>query len=78
MAFSDWLVPKPSLAAEANLRHAIHAVRNEGPQNVSRLIDLTETLLAQNMHYKTLLRQAIGHVAELEMQALLKQSTPPE
>lgn len=73
MAFSDWLVPKPSLAAEAQLRQAIHAVRNEGPHNVAGLIDLTETLLAQNMHYKTLLRQAIGHVAELELKAIFKQ-----
>lgn len=63
----DWMVPKPSIAAEANLRHAIHAVRNEGPHNVPGLIDLTESLLQQNLLYRTLLKQATHHIASLEL-----------
>jgi hypothetical protein len=72
MAFSRWFVPNPSLAAQANLQHAINAVRNEGPTDVSKLIDLTESLLRQNMLYRTLVSQALAHVIELETKDALR------
>lgn len=62
----DWMVPRPSIAAEAALRHAIHAVRNEGPADVAKLVSLTENLLQQNHLYRTLLKQATPHIAGLE------------
>lgn len=73
MAYADWFVPRPSLAAQANLQHAINAVRNEGPTDVSKLIDLTESLLRQNMLYRTLVSQALARVLELETQEALRE-----
>lgn len=72
MAFSAWCVPNLSLSAQANLRHAINAVRNEGPQDVAKLVDLTVSLLEQNANYKAMIRQALGHVIELEAREALR------
>lgn len=74
MALASWLVPKPSLAAQARLRSDIHTIRKEGPADIPKLLDLTEQLLTQNMHYSTLLRQAIHHISCLEIEQLLAAS----
>lgn len=71
MAFGEWMVPKPSLAAEAQLRHSVATVRKTHPSDLASLIRLTERLLEQNMHYNTLLRQATFHIAEMEMKEAL-------
>lgn len=77
MAFANWCVPNLSLSAQANLRHAIHAVRNEGPHDVSKLIDLTVSLLEQNANYKAMLRQALAHVIELEAKEAIRSPLTP-
>ena len=75
MPLADWMIPKPSLAAQAQLQHRICALRSDGKKNIDATLNLTESLLRQNMHYHTLLNQAIRHIAELELQQIL---TPPD
>ncbi len=76
MADSPWMIPKPSLAAQAQLQHSLHALRSEGPGNIDKVIDLTADLLRQNMEYKTLLNQALGHIIQLEAAAALREPLP--
>jgi hypothetical protein len=71
MAYGEWLVPKPSIAAQARLQHDIATVRNATSSDLEALRSLTVRLLQQNMHLNTLVRQAIYHCAEQEMQELL-------
>jgi hypothetical protein len=73
MAFGEWMVPKPSLAAEAQLRHDIAMIRKVHPRDMARLVSLTESLLTQNMHYRTLVRQATCHIANIELQEILRE-----
>jgi hypothetical protein len=75
MPLADWLIPKPSLAAQAQLQHSICVLRAEGKAHIDATLNLTESLLRQNMHYHTLLNQAIHHISELELQQIL---TPPD
>ena len=71
MTWGKWMVPEPSLAAEARLRHDIATVRKAGPDDVASLVRLTERLLQQNMLYSTLLRQATHHIAMIETEQAL-------
>jgi hypothetical protein len=72
MSWGEWLVPRPSLAAEARLRHDIATVRKAQPSDVASLIGLTERLLQQNMLQATLLRQATHHIALIETEQALR------
>jgi hypothetical protein len=72
MTWGEWLVPRPSLAAEARLQHDIATVRKTRPSDVASLIGLTERLLQQNMLYATLLRQATHHIALIETEQALR------
>ena len=78
MPLADWLIAKPSLAAQAQLQHSLLAVRANGRREIDATLDLVGRLLQQNMHYHTLLTQAIAHIAELELAALFSpQQTSP-
>jgi hypothetical protein len=72
MAFGDWMVPKPSLAAQARLQHDIATVRKATPSDMARLVSLTERLLVENMQNRCLVRQATSHIARLEMEQFLR------
>lgn len=76
MALADWMIPKPSLAAQAQLQHSLQVLRRDGRAQIDSTIELTAQLLQQNMHYRTLLKQAVGHIAELELREFLQSSAP--
>jgi hypothetical protein len=76
MALAEWLIPKPSLAAQAQYRHTCDILRNEGRDNVDRVIDLACSLAQQNMLQQTIIRQATQHIGELELIALLMEPPP--
>ena len=67
MAWGEWLVPKLSLSAEAQLRSHISAIEREGPQNVEQLVRIAVSLVQQNAYQAAIIRQAIGHVGEIEL-----------
>lgn len=71
MPLADWMIPQPSLAAQAQLQHSVCVLRANGRNEIDATIQLAEDLMKQNMHYKTLLCQAIGRISELELQAFL-------
>lgn len=72
MAWGEWLVPKLSLSAEAQLRSHISAIEREGPENVKKLVSITISLLQQNAYQAAIIRQAIGHVGKIELEQQLE------
>jgi hypothetical protein len=74
MALSEWLIPKPSLSAQAQLRHNLDTLRKHGSSDPHATTELACSLMHQLMLKDTLLRQAIHHVAALEMEDLLTKS----
>jgi hypothetical protein len=73
MALSEWLIPKPSLSAEAQLRHSVDTLRKHGPSEARATTELACSLMHQLMLKDTLLRQAIHHISALELGELLAQ-----
>ncbi len=76
MALADWLIPKPSLSAQAHYQHTCTTLRAQGPSNVPQTIDLACSLAHQNMMQQAIIRQAIHHISELELTFLLMESAP--
>lgn len=62
----QWLVPKLSLSAEAQLLQNMHEVQKHGPANPHATADLACSLLQQNAIQQALIRQATHRIAELE------------
>lgn len=77
MPLADWLIAKPSLAAEAQLQHSVCVLRANGATEIEATVRLAEDLMRQNMHYKTLLNQAIAHISTLELAAFLREADAP-
>ena len=73
MALSEWLIPKPSLSAQAQLRHSVDTLRKHGPAEAHATTELACSLMHQLMLKDTLLRQAIHHISTLELGELLAQ-----
>jgi hypothetical protein len=76
MALAEWLIPKPSLSAQAHYQHTCATLRAEGPSNTPQVIDLACSLAHQNMLQQAIIRQAIYHISELELTSLLMDSAP--
>lgn len=74
MALSEWLIPKPSLSAQAQLRHNLDTLRKHGSSDPHGTTELACSLMHQLMLKDTLLRQAIHHISALEMQQVLTES----
>ena len=73
MALSEWLIPKPSLSAQAQLRHSVDTLRKHGPVEAHATTELACSLMHQLMLKDTLLRQAIHHISALELGELLNE-----
>jgi hypothetical protein len=71
MSFGEWMAPRPSLAAQARLQHDLAIVRNATAADLPQLKNLTLSLLQQNMQLNTLMRQAVCHVADMELREFL-------
>lgn len=73
MALAEWLIPKPSLSAQAQLRHNLDTLRKHGSSDPHATTELACSLMHQLMLKDTLLRQAIHHISSLELQDLLSE-----
>jgi hypothetical protein len=73
MALSDWLIPKPSISAQVQLRHSVDTLRKHGVAEAHATTELACSLLHQLMLKDTLLRQAIHHISCLELDNLLNE-----
>jgi hypothetical protein len=71
VTLSEWLIPKPSLSAQAQLRHSVDTLRKHGPAEAHATTELACSLMHQLMLKDTLLRQAIHHISALELGELL-------
>jgi hypothetical protein len=78
MPQAEWMIPRPSLAAQAQLQHSLQLLQATKPHEHDKLVSLAGDLLRLNMHYKTLLNQAIGHIIELEVAEVLRERTPAQ
>lgn len=67
----SWLVPKLSLSAEAQLEHNLRLMREEGHKDMEGTVRIACSLIQQNAIQQAIIRQAIGHIGQLEMEALL-------
>lgn len=67
MSWGEWLVPRLTLSAEAQLRSNVAALEREGPENVDQLVRVACSLAHQNALQAAIIRQATGHIALLEM-----------
>lgn len=77
MPLADWMIPDMSLSAQAQLQNDIKVLRAHGAQNINDTVELTCSLMQQNALHRTLLRQAVGRVAELEMIMFLAENRRP-
>jgi hypothetical protein len=68
MTWGEWLVPKLSLAAEAHMRSCICAIERDGPENIDQLVRIASSLIQQNAYQAAIIRQAIGHISEIEIE----------
>jgi hypothetical protein len=69
MSWGQWMVVEFSVEEELQIENQARSVyRCTDTEQVSRLCS---SLVKQNAYYQKLLRQATGHIAELEMIALL-------
>lgn len=78
MAWGEWLVPRLSLSAEAQLRSNVAALEREGRDNVDQLVRIACALAQQNALQAAIIRQAIGHISHLEMEIELGGDGPIE
>lgn len=78
MPQAEWMIPRPSLAAQAQLQHSLQVLQATEPNEHAKVVSLAGDLMRLNMHYKTLLNQAIGHITELEVAAILHEHTPAQ
>jgi hypothetical protein len=77
MALAEWMIPRLSLAAEAHLKYQVETLKKHGPANIQDTVQLTCSLLQQNAMNSAMLRQAVGHIAELEMILMLQERQTP-
>jgi len=69
MSWGQWMVVEFSVEEELQIENQARSVyRCTDTEQISRLCS---SLVKQNAYYQKLLRQATGHIAELEMIALL-------
>ena len=70
------MIPRLSLSAEAQLNYQMQVLKAQGPSNIKDTVELSCALLQQNAINSTLLRQAVGRIAELEMTMMLQERQP--
>jgi hypothetical protein len=64
MGWADWMVVEQSLEEELRLERTVRAIYES--DDLKQLQDLCAALTKQQWHYAQLLKQAVGHIAELD------------
>ena len=64
MGWADWMVVNQSLEEELELERSVRDVQNCGDE--AALKALCVSLVRTNWHQAKLLRQAVGHIGELD------------
>jgi len=69
MSWGKWMIVEFSIEEELQIEHQARSVL--GCSDTKEVARLCSSLVKQNAYYQKLLRQATGHIAELEIIALL-------
>ena len=69
MSWGNWMVVEFSIEEELQIESQARTVLHCG--NATEVARLCSSLVKQNAYYSKLLRQATGHIAQLEMAAFL-------
>jgi hypothetical protein len=69
MSWGEWMVVTPSLQQQLELEKTVRDVT--GHHDIERVRSLCASLMRQNYYYQQLIKQATGHIAQLEMQEFL-------
>jgi hypothetical protein len=72
MSWGDWMVVEFSIEEELQIESQARTVLHCG--NTTEVARLCSSLVKQNAYYTKLLRQATGHIAQLEMEAFLAEN----
>ena len=64
MGWADWMVVTQSLEEELELERAVREI--QGCEDVEVLAGMCVALARQSWHQGKLLKQAVGHIAELD------------
>jgi len=73
MSWGDWMVVEFSIEEELQIESQARTVLHCG--DTTEVAKLCSSLVKQNAYYSKLLRQATGHIAQLEMEAFLAEET---
>ena len=71
MSWGKWMVVEFSVEEELQIENQARSVYR--CNDTEQVVRLCSSLVKQNAYYSKLLKQATGHIAELEMHALLSQ-----
>ena len=69
MSWGEWMVVEFSIEEELQIENQARTVLH--CDNATEVARLCSSLVKQNAYYSKLLRQATGHIAQLEMEAFL-------
>lgn len=76
MSSTDWMIPRVSLSAEAHLQSMLTTLDTHGERNPEETVRFAKSLAQQTVVQQAIIRQAVGHIAELEMVLFLLQQQP--
>lgn len=71
MAWGDWMVVNWTIEEELKIESQARSAFTE--ENAHAVRSLCASLIRQNAYYERVLRQATGHIAEIEAVAVLQQ-----
>lgn len=75
---SEWMIPRLSLSAEAQLQSTLTTLDTHGADNPLETIRIAKALAQQNVIQQAIIRQAIGRISELELLLICLESPPPQ
>jgi hypothetical protein len=66
MSWGNWMVPELSVEQLLSLEKGVRALRNEGPANKEKVVDLAADLWRQHLLQQSIISKATRHITELE------------
>lgn len=73
---NDWMIPRLSLAAEAQLQSTLQTLDSQGAANAEDTVRLAKALAQQNVIQQAIIRQAVAYVSELELLLICLEAPP--
>ncbi len=68
------MVPELSVEQLLSLEKGVRALRNEGPSNAEKVVNLAADLWRQHLMQQSIIQKATRHIAEIECRIALLES----